>query len=231
MNGSRFKAASFLLILLVLNAMNGSAGYPSDEDQNEPGGEKAAVVIDEQGVNLDVKEKFFSFMLEHPTLSCKLARELDITEFRVEKSEKGPVFKEQAFKIYLKKVNMKNGMHKFDFSYVVGIDNPFPVKTTGKGKATIATKKGEDNQIKADIGIKLYPNDFALDKVVKKIPFILKAVFSLKLEKVLRQAEKLGDYFVNDADYLLEIVTDEESIFTMSEIKALKKYLKYEAHR
>jgi len=213
---------SVLPLFLALAGFNNLRAATAYQDETK----KAGIAISKKEIALSVSENLFTFMLEHPSLSCKLASGLRITGFRVKKRAEGDIFYRTGFKVTVKNIKGDKNSHTVSFKYAIGIDNPLPVKTTGNGKAVIVSRRDGADGAKADVNIKLYPNNSMLDDISRKVPVILETVFKKMLEKVFRQAEELAEYFMNDSDYLLEIATDEETSLAPSEIEALKRYLK-----
>jgi len=218
----RISVLPLFLALAGFNNLRAEAAYQAET-------KKPGIVISKKEMALSFPENLFTFMLENPSLSCKLAGELRITGFRVKKRDKADVFYRTGFKISVKKIEGNKNSHTVSFKYAIGIDNPFPVKTTGNGEAIIISRKEGADGAEADVNIKLYPNNSMLDDISRKVPVILETVFAKVLEKVFRQAEELAEYFINDVDYLLETATDEETSLTPLEIEVLKRYLKHGA--
>jgi len=213
---------SVLPLFLALAGFNNLRAATAYQDETK----KAGIVISKKEIALSFSENLFTFMLENPSLSCKLAGELGITGFRVKKLAEGDIFYRTGFKVTVKNIEGNKNSHTVSFKYSIGIDNPFPVKTTGNGKAAIVSRKEGDNGAKVDVSITLYPNNSMLDNLFRKMPVILDKLFPMVLERIFREAEELAEYFMNDSDYLLEIATDEETGLTPPEIEALKRYLK-----
>ncbi len=207
------------LALAGFNSLRAATAYQAET-------KKAGIAISKKDTSLSFPENLFTFMLEDLSLSCKLASELKITGFRVKKLAEGDVFYRTGFKITVKNMERNKNSHTVSFKYSIGIDNPFPVKTTGNGEAVIASRKEGDNGAKADVSITLYPNNSMLDNIFRKVPVIIDKLFPMVLARIFREAEDLAEYFMNDSDYLLEIATDEETNLTPPEIEALKRYLK-----
>ena len=183
-------------------------------------------VLEEKSVELEIPIKTVRFMLARLPLSAMLAGELGITRTLVQKLDDGYLFSDSWFMLWLDSgVAGKNNDYRFEFRYSIGLHAMVPIKTTGKGLAVVTVKSGDDGTIIADITMRLKTYDAPLDKIVRKAPFILKALFSVKLEEMFRQAELLSYEFSENRDSVMEIVDDEDSDFTTAQKKAIKTLL------
>ncbi len=219
-----FAIRTVLLFVFCLSVFIQDAGSGvAKKDKQGVSGPDA--VLDEKGMNIYFDRDIFLFMLENIPLSVKLAGELGLTEFTVAKGKEGHIFAEPWFKVVLKKAEMNDGERALEFSYLIGFESLLPINSSGYGEAFITSIEEKEGQTRADIQIRLYAGNGMLDEVMKSFPIILKSVFSIQMEKVFRQAEELAVYFRDDAGYILEIAGDEESEFTVPELKKVKNFL------
>jgi len=192
------------------------------EEKKEP------IAYNEKSVRMYMDASTFNFMLDNMPLCGKLAKELAITEFKVSYQKPNSVFEESGFKISVSQQKRLKGRnhHQILFDYLIGANSMLPLNVKGIGNANISFKSGKGNSIIANFNISLCPGTSTFDSLSYKSPSVIKAVFTAKMEKVLRQAENLSDYIKNDAGYLIELMDESDEIFTRSEINMFKKFLK-----
>ncbi len=187
---------------------------------------KPDAVVEEKDVELDITAKSFRFMLEQLPVSAMLARELGIADVAVHRLDDGYLFSDPWFKLWLESAAVgKGNEHNFEFRYSIGLHGLMPIKTAGKGSAIVKVKSSGRDTVVADITMRLKTFDSPIDKVARKVPFIITAFFRLKLEQALHQAEGLAYEFKENPNTVMEIVDDEYSEFTTAEKKAVKKFL------
>lgn len=187
---------------------------------------KPDAVLEEKEVELDIPVKTFRFMLARFPLAAMLAGELGITDTVVQKLDDGYLFSDPWFMLWLDSgATGKNNDYRFEFRYSIGFHAMVPIKTTGKGSAMVTVKSSDGGTVIADITMRLKAYDAPLDKIVRKAPFIIKALFSVKLEQLFREAELLSYEFSENPGSVMEIVDDEDSEFTTAQKKAIKKLL------
>ena len=183
-------------------------------------------VLEEKGIELEIPIKTVRFMLARLPLSAMLARELGITQTVVQKLDDGYLFSDPWFMLWLDSGGPgKKDDYRFEFRYSIGFHAMIPIKTTGKGSASVTVKSSDGGTVIADITMRLKAYDAPLDKIVRKAPFIIKALFSVKLEQLFREAELLSYEFSENPGSVMEIVDDEDSAFTTAQKKAIKKLL------
>lgn len=186
---------------------------------------KPDAVVEEKDIELDISGKSFRFMLEHLPLSAMLASELGIADLVVHRLDDGYLISDPWFKLWLDRNERKGKEHNFDFRYSVGLHTLMPIKTTGNGSAKVTIKSSGAKNVIFDITMRLTAHDSPIDKIARKIPFIIQTFFRLRLEQSLHQAESLADELRESPEEVLEIVDDEYSEFTTAEKKAIKKFL------
>lgn len=188
--------------------------------------EEPDAVLEEKSIELEIPLKTVRFMLARFPLSAMLARELGITRTMVQKLDDGWLFSDQWFMLWLdSSATGKNSDYRFEFRYSIGLHAMVPIKTTGRGLAVVTVKPSDSGTVIAGITMRLKAYDAPLDKIVRKAPFILKALFSVKLEQLFREAELLAYEFSENRGIVMEIVDDEDSGFTAAQKKAIKKLL------
>jgi len=187
---------------------------------------QADAFIKEEGMNIYINPLLFRFFLAHPGLNGKLANELAVSDVALSKNDGKYTFTSFLFAIEMEKSRIKNKKYELTFNYKIGIDEPLPLFAKGKGIATFFLKEEKEDRLKADIRLSLTSNGGLLGAITKKIPKILEVIFSVKMEKAVRDAEKLARFFDGSAGEILDIVTDENSDFTRLELRCLKKNFK-----
>lgn len=217
--GSLFAALILIVLLLPFVA---DANPPS----GDAGGGKTDVSISRENVMLDLSLESFGFMLRHIPLSATLAQELGITSVRTVKLKDGYLFNDTGFQVLLESSIKEKKKIVVKFSYSIGIDSPFPVKTSGSGEAVVTVKSDDKKRVVADVKLELDVNDSAVDKIAKQLPYLLQAFFSWKMEQLFRGVESLYRIIDDDPEYIMEIVRDEEDVFTIADRKAIEKLLK-----
>jgi hypothetical protein len=189
-------------------------------------GDRDSIEYREDKVNIYIEPKLMRFMLNNLAVCGKLAREIGISEFEVSKERTAKLFSETYFKIAINDPVIWQKVYHYSFNYRMGLENPFPIMMTGNGKTKVKFRDDKRKSVMADFVMEFCPGQSPLDSLSYRFPIILKIVFTAKMEKVIRQAEKLGDYFKNDAEYLLEIIGEDEEVFSGSEKKLLMEFIK-----
>lgn len=206
---------------------SGSPESPKPPELENTGDiENRCVCFTRNDVELELSENIFNFMLGHITLSVILARELGITRVRIVETDDGYLFRDQGFKVLLKSAKTQNMGSDIKFSYSIGIDSPFPVKTTGRGSAVLKFKTGGEETAIFDIAFELFLNRSTFDKIAEKIPSLLKIFFLYKTEMLLEQAENLGGIIKDDPELIMETMEDAEEVFSASDKMKIKELLK-----
>jgi len=189
-------------------------------------GEKDPIRYNEDKVNIYIEPKLLRFMLDNLPACGKLARELGISEFEVSNDRSGKMYSESYFKLMIEEPVIWKKVYHYSFNYRMGVENPFPIMITGDGKTKVKFKDDNRKSVIADFDLEFCPGNSPFDNLAYRFPVFLKIVFTAKMEKVIRQAEKLGDHFENDTEYLLEIIGGDEEVFSESEKKILREFIK-----
>jgi hypothetical protein len=189
-------------------------------------GERGAIQYREEKVNIYIEPDMLRFMLVNLAVCGKLAREIGITEFDVSEDNSGELFSETFFKISIEDPVIWKKVYHYSFDYRMGMEAPFPIMLTGQGNTKVKFSDDNRKSVLADFNMEFCPGKSPLDDLTYRFPIILKIVFTAKMEKVIRQAEKLGDYFENDTEYLLEIIGEDEEVFSGSEKQLLRNFIK-----
>ncbi len=212
------------------DAGSNSSGSPEPskppEIENTGDIENKCVCFTKNDVELELSENILNFVLGHIPLSVILARELGITRMRIVETDDGYLFSDQGFKVLLKSAKTQNRESNIKFSYSIGIDSPFPVKTTGMGLAVLKFKTGGEETAVLDIAFELFLNRSTFDKIAGKIPSLLEIFFLYKIEMLLEQAENLGGVIEDDPELIMETMEDADEVFSAADKMKIKELLK-----
>ena len=187
--------------------------------------DKTGAVVEEKNLEMDISQKSFRFMLDNLALSAMLAGELGISKSTVIRQDDGYLITNPWFMFWLDGSEARGKEHRYRFRYSAGLHGLVPIKTAGRGTAKVTIKSGDDEKVSFAVTMRMEPYDAPLDKIARKIPFIIKTIFLLKLEQALRQAEKLAGELTDNPEGIMEIIDYEYGDFTMAEKKAVKKFL------
>lgn len=188
--------------------------------------ERDAIQYREEKVNIYIEPDMLRFILANLAVCGKLAREIGITEFDVSEDNSGKLFSEAFFKVSIDDPVIREKVYRYSFDYRMGIETPFPIMMTGHGATEVKFSGDNRKSVLADFNMEFCPGKSPLDDLAYRFPIILKIVFTAKMEKVIRQAEKLGEYFENDTEYLLEIIGEDEEVFSGPEKQVLRNFIK-----
>lgn len=202
---------------------------PAAVDAAAEDAKTAGVVVEEKNLEMDISEKSFSFMLDNVALSAMLAYELGISDSTVLRQDDGCLITDPWFMFWLDGSDVKGKEHNYRFRYSAGLHGLVPIKTAGKGTAKVMVKSADNEKISFAVKMRMEPYDAPLDKIVRRIPFIIKTLFLLKLEQALGQAEKLANELTDNPEDIMEIIDYENGDFTAAEKKAVKKFLGWKA--
>ena len=198
----------------------------------KPADENDDIRFEEKEISLAVKPSTMRFMMDNLPTAAMLAEELGITQTTSGKQDGEWVFDDSWIKITIGRDWLKKpaeNSRKFSFAYSMGLHELIPLKTTGNATVTAKIAESEDGGVKLDLEFVLETNGSPVDKVARKLRFLLKAAFLMKLEQVMQEAESLGELLEEDAESVTEILYDEDSRFTDGQKEAVKKYLRQNA--
>lgn len=190
---------------------------------------KTGAVIEEKNLEMDVSGKSFRFMLDNIAVSAMLARDLGIFKSNVVRQDDGYLITDPWFMLWLDGSSVKGNEYKFEFRYSAGLHSLIPIKTTGKGTAKVTIQSADSDKVNFAVTMRMTPYDAPLDKIVKKIPFITKTLFLIKLEQALKQAEELAIALRNNRVEIMEIIDYEETDFSAAQKELVKKFLEKKA--